>query len=709
MPSRRRRPPALVRPARTEPAAERRRQGPERSAPRPPSIPRGSRAIAHSPWALPAARGVVALAAIALGVVAFAAHPIGDHFTESDFYDYALGGRGITRGHLDFSRYGVIGPVYELLMSVPALLGLSSFAFARALSVAAATATLGCWLEILRRRLGDVAGLVGVALLAVNPVFFRYGYSATTDMTAIAFQAASLYALLASRSTRAPWIAGGMAGLAVLTRYSSVYLVPGAALVLALSGGSATTRRSAMLRWIAAFAILTVPWTIASVAHGHWPGGALVSNTRFYATPTAKGRNVQDMPVGEAPDRAAGERTETRGLLARVAENVPSHLGQDVRALAGWPVAALWGLGLLVLWGDPRRRAWLPIGAHGVLAFAALTPAFYSDRYSMAVLPFYASLAGVALSSQWLTSWPRRAAWVVPALILAWPLAWSLRESIRLQRFVYEQLPRDVLRVSPLLRRERRTNDGVIARKGAVAFLSGARAVAFPRVQSLRELADHAHLNGARFLYYSWYEALLRSQFAYLLDTTITVPGLARIASVTEPAAALFRIDDGFGRDPAWMADARVLAVHVARGQVRVATDAEAWAAHTILGAHARREGRWDEALEHFLAMTRGRPADGRGWLLVGDAYLELGRGADARRAYENARALAPGSSEPRIGIGWVEYGEGRWVEAAADWRPFIDATDDPRLLAGMVEVFERVGDAPAAAAARGALARRSR
>src|SRR5262249_35487660 len=275
-------------------------------------------------------------------------------------------------------------------------------------------------------------------------------------------------------------------------------LPAGVACLLWLTTEPPAARRPALIRWLAAFAIVAAPWTALSVAHGHWPGEALFSNATFYASSSPLERTVQDRPEGPAtatPGASAG----SRGLVARVAANTPAHLAADARDVLGWPTAALCALGIVMLASERRLRAWLPLGLHGALAFLALAPVFSSDRYSLAVLPYYLSLAGVAVASPRLASLAGRARAVVPAVLLAWPLAASLVSSVRLQGFVHSQLPLDVLAAAKVVRGEARPGDGVISRKGAVAFYAGVRPVWFPRVASLAALAAHARANRARF------------------------------------------------------------------------------------------------------------------------------------------------------------------------------------------------------------------
>src|SRR5439155_9670542 len=173
--------------------------------------------------------------------------------------------------------------------------------------------------------------------------------------------------------------------------------------------------------------------------------------------------------------------------------------------------------------------------------------------------------------TRWATISPRPTSTSTP------PGAGASPTAVRLQRHVHSSLPFDVLAAAPVVRRASQPDDGLIARKGAVAFYGGVRPVWFPRVASLAALAAHAQANRARFLYFSWYEGKLRPEFWYLLDTSAVVPGLTRIASVLAPAAVLYRIEPGFGADPDWMADSTERMVHVARGEIRVLEDTDAF------------------------------------------------------------------------------------------------------------------------------------
>src|SRR5437773_2540588 len=79
---------------------------------------------------------------------------------------------------------------------------------------------------LLRRRGGTRLALLTALLLATNPYFVRYGYTASTDALALALQAATLALLLGGTGRRAAAAAGLVAALAFLTRYSAITLLP---------------------------------------------------------------------------------------------------------------------------------------------------------------------------------------------------------------------------------------------------------------------------------------------------------------------------------------------------------------------------------------------------------------------------------------------------------------------------------------------------
>src|SRR5207249_4287703 len=105
----------------------------------------------------------------------------------------------------------------------------------------------------------------------------------------------------------------------------------------------------------------------------------------------------------------------------------------------------------------------------------------------------YASFAALAFASPLLALafGPKRRLWLKPALIVI-PVAAALIASWRVQALVFDQLPVEVLDCAKVLRQLRRPGDLVIARKGHIGYHGDVKAVGFPFVKTLPELARYA-------------------------------------------------------------------------------------------------------------------------------------------------------------------------------------------------------------------------
>ena len=120
-------------------------------------------------------------------------------------------------------------------------------------------------------------------------------------------------------------------------------------------------------------------------------------------------------------------------------------------------------------------------------------PAFHAERYSLALLPCYATAAALLFASPRFALATARGPrlWLKPLLALV-PLAFALAASARVQARVLDQLPVEVLEAARTLRELARPGDRVIARKGHVAFHAGVEPLPFPFASTLPELASYA-------------------------------------------------------------------------------------------------------------------------------------------------------------------------------------------------------------------------
>jgi hypothetical protein len=647
--------------------------------------------------------GVAAIAlAIALGMaliaMTFGPHQVGDYFTETDFYGgYAEGAHGIQRGQIDPSRYGVVGPGFEVALALAGFVVPDLFVAAGLLAALSTLATCVLLYDLLRRRAGATLGLFAVAFLATNAFFFRYGWAVTTDAFAIALQALVLWLLLGRGNARAVAAAGAVAGFAFLTRYNAGVLLPAGLVVIASGDTRVESRGRAALLFAAGFALAVVPWIAFSLAHGGTLGTQLHHNIAFEVFARPRGvvwDEYQRHMQAAFPSLWSVVARDPSAVIGRLAFNAVDHLRLDAEKLLGWPVAMAAAIGLVLGWRDGTLVRVRGLLVAGLFLSASLVPAFHSERYALAALPAWATLAAAAFASpRFALVW--RGAWLKPVLALV-PLGFALVALVRVQTHTLDQLPREVLEVARALRERARPGDRVIARKPHLAYHAGVLPAAFPFEDSLSGLARHAHEHGMRWLFFSWPEAELRPSLAFLLDTAAVVPGLTVRHSTAPRPAVLYEIGPDFGRSPAWITDAETRAWHLARGRLRV--DGNDVASLATAGVVERRRGRVDVAIALLTRASRLAPGDLRVWLALGDAALAGRRVALGEEAYARAEALDPASVDARVGRGWAALVAGNAPLAAARWRPVVGSTADPATLRRMVEVYRALGDGDAAA-----------
>ncbi len=709
------------------------RRGSRRST-RPGAAPRASRkpggaapALALHGAPFPSARETALLTrlawalagalVVALVIMVAGPHSIGDYFTETDFYGaYAQGARLIQHGTLDPSRYGVIGPFYEIVLALAGFPIRDLFLAAETISVISAAAALLLWFAILERRIGARVALFAALFMAVNADFFRYGYSATTDAFATALQALVLWLLLTRGARAATWGAGLIAALAFLTRYNAIYLVPAGVIVL-LAGADAAPaatgtavpvaawrrRLPRALAFLAGFAIPVGPWLLYSIASGHPLASQLHHNIAYEVFARPQGIVWDDYQRLMQPGFHSLWDVIARdpgAVASRMLFNLWDHLRLDARDLLGWPVAIAAGLGLLLALFTGAFRRLAPVLLAGTLLFLTLVPVFHASRYSLGLLPVYAALAGTLFG--WhafalaLGRGPR--VWLKPFLAIV-PLAFALQASVAAQKETLRMLPREVKTCARTLRTLAAPGDRIIARKGHIAWYAGLEAVPFPFADSLAQLADYARAQHARWLYVSWPEVQMRPRLAFLLDTTAVVPGLTPRVVTADHPAVVYEIGPDFGRRPAWINDT-LLSYHTARARLMV--DGANTRALYALAQIEHAWGHLDRAGPLLRRLVALDPGNFSGWLLLGDTAMRTGDLETAVRAFNAALRLEPGSVAARIGLGWVNLQAGRAREAADWWRPVIANTADPATLERMTRLFRALGDdASAEAAAR--------
>jgi hypothetical protein len=640
-------------------------------------------------WAL------AGLFALALLLVIAGPHRIGDYFTETDFYGgYAIGARLIQSGHLDPSRYSVVGPVYEVVLALAGFLARDLFLGAELLSLAATTGTLLLLYRLVSKRAGERVGLIAGLFFATNAWVFRFGYSATTDALAIFLQTCALWLLLSRPTARATAAAGLVAAAAFLTRYNAIYLLPAGLVILWLE-----TPRRQVLVFAAAFALPVAAWVLWCLSHGSSFSFQLHHNIAYEVYARHNGIVWDDYQKNLQPkfhNLWDVVRLDPPRFFARMVSNVADHLGLDASNLLGWPLAISAVLGVALAIASGAFAPFASFAFAGGLLFLSLVPAFYAERYSMALMPFYATYAALLFGLPRFAFAVRgRGVWLktIVATVL---LASEILNSVHSQWKTFDQLPVEVIEDARVLRSVASPGDTVIARKPHLAYHAHLAGVPFPFTNTIPELADYARQHHARWLFISWPEVETRPDYWHLLDTTGVMPGLKPIHVTAPHPSVVYEIGPAFGQLPSWYGNDTLRAYHTARAQLMV--NRRTHEALFALGNLYRAWGQPDSAHAYLEAALAVRPQHVPSLVLLGEIAISQHQLAAAQDYFERAERIKPDNVDARVGLGWTALLSGHIDEAAMTWRPVIRFTEDPTTVRRMIDLYHLRGDRDAEA-----------
>ena len=692
------------------------------------------------PW-LPAAL-LVAATSVLIWVV-LRLHTTPSYGSETDLIgDLIPAARALRSGKLIAENFLFKGPGYPAILAViGGAMGGDDWLAARWLNVL--SAVVGAWFafRIASRFLSGWAAVFVMLGLFASPAWLRAAVESGSDMPAFAIAIVTTWIVL-SQSTRSAWlIAGALAGIAYLTRYNTVAVVP-AAVVTAFAasrgprdGAGEHVAPSPM--WLiacyaAAFGAIVGGWTIVggALATGVLQNRNYLNNAfefygrgmlwdNYWTTAAQRFHSFYDV-LHFDPSRAA---------LA-VARNAGTHWWSDIREVLPLWLGIPAVLGMLAAW--PRRRGALAVGAHFLFAYLVLTSVFYAARFSLYLAPFY--LMGVAALLFHTPQWPwrgrvphrlrvlrsklatgstkRKGGGAIaapakaprPSPLLVQELRWALGALLLLTsgwvaargvRTMLASAPFETRDAGRALRRFATPGARLMARKPHAAFFAGMEYVPVPQVESLSELIDFATAQHTGYLMFTGLEATMRGQFLLLADSGVVVPGLAQIARRTYPKGHFYNLYRFTGEPIEPDGFARAL---IERAAVYASRNPRNPLIQSYVGRLLFDYGLPNEALRFLEQSIQLDPASAQTAGLMAFCAFETGHDARAAEAAEHAISVAPVNASVHAIVGVARASEARWAEAQQVFQQAsaLEPTEPRPLLQLALAAFV-AGDAPTA------------
>jgi len=478
-------------------------------------------------------------------------HVVGDYGIETDFFwSYVPTARLFLQGTIEIENFH--GPAYPVVLGIISLLTGDFFTAGVMLSIFAAACTLFCSHALFKKLTTPESSFLGTLLIAVNPVFVQYSYSAGTDMMFFALLAGSAYLLFRQSSAAKTDIvfSAFLAGIAYLTRYNGIFVVAAVPAVLFLvNPDRSPLKRRAEISglFLAAFFLTILPWGLYCLSER----GSFFYNKNYLNIAYemyARGSMTWDQYWFKAAETYTSLTevvfSDPARFLTTVGANIWDHAVGDMGILLGWQVGIFTLAGIGVAFKDRISRVTAGFLVYSLVFFSVLLLVFYSERFSLFLLMGYTLLALIGFSWSKFQTLRFGRNLTLAGILAGAIIVWTFSRSYEFNRANIDSGPKEILIIAEWFKRTVGDNPEaiVLTRKPHAAYYLNMQMGGFPYVDTYEELLQEARKANARYLYFGIMEAAMRPQFQSLLDPRRAPTDLKPLVYTNVPPAVLYEI-----------------------------------------------------------------------------------------------------------------------------------------------------------------------
>ena len=491
---------------------------------------------------------------IVLLIISLLYHKVGDYGVETDFFwGYVPEAKSFINGYLKIDPFR--GPFYPIVLGLVNLIISNYFISGILIGIVSASFVIFLSYEIIKRIFSPLVALFVTLILAVNPIFVQYSYSAGTDMIFCALATATMYFFLKSNTLNYKnlIIAAILGGLSYLTRYNGVFLFGFVVVILFINYWNISwiNRIKSSVVFVAVFILTFTPWGIYCLNEK----GSFFYNENYkniaYELFYGKGQIAWDeFWFKESSNFTSLPDVVTRDFskfISMIIGNIGEHFLLDMERMMGWFAGAFVILGLLLLFISRPYKNWKSIETGYYLSnlffFGLLLLIFYSERFSIFLIPFYALLAIKPLFSEkfLLKKLPVQIGYLLAIALVTVTLAKSISfNSSRINSGPQELLILKDWYDNNVPQNER--GKKLAARKPHVAYYLDMEFSLLPLAENYNELLEKLKENNVDYLYFSPIEEAMRREFQSLLDPKLAHPGLEVVVYFNNPPSVLYKL-----------------------------------------------------------------------------------------------------------------------------------------------------------------------
>jgi len=500
--------------------------------------------------------GIAAVYLIVMAIVSFSFHKVGDYGVETDFFwGYVPAAKDFLNGVITIDAFR--GPLYPIVLGIFGFIFSDFFNAGILIGILSAALVIYFTFELIKRIFSPKVAFFVTLLLACNPVFVQYSYSAGTDMFFSALVTATLFFFFTEKELNYKnlVISAFLGGLSYLTRYNGIFLFGFVIVILFINYWNVDWLKcfKAAAVFVVVFILTFSPWGIyCSIEKGSFfynenykniayemHGKGKISWDEYWFEESKKVSSLQDVVFSDPGT-----------FLSKVINNVGDHFIEDMEKLMGWHIGVFVILGLIFLIISNPLKDWRSreTGFYllSILFFGLLLLIFYSERFSLFLIPFYTVLAvqPFFISKYKIQKFaPLKFSYILMIGLVAFTFAKSYsfnssridsgpKELLVLQEWYDKNIP------------ESDRGKKIASRKAHVAYYLDMEFSLIPMADTYEGLLSKLKENNADHLYFSTMEAAMRRQFQSLLDPRQSHPGLEVVVYFENPPAVLYKVLD---------------------------------------------------------------------------------------------------------------------------------------------------------------------
>ena len=491
---------------------------------------------------------------VVVGLISIICHTVGDYGIETDFFwGYVPNAKEFLSGNIPMDAFR--GPLYPMVLGVFGFILGDFFKAGILIAVLSASIVVYFTFELLKKIFSPRTSFFVTLLLVVNPVFIQYSYSAGTDMFFNALVATTIFFFFKNRelSYKNLILAALFGGLSYLTRYNGIFLMSFVFVILFVNYWKINwfNRVKTSFLFVAVFLITFSPWGFYCLSEkGSFFYNENYKNIAFEVY--GKGKiSWDDFWFKESSKITSMSEIIFKdfGLfLSTTANNIADHFSSDMKKLIGWQIGAFVILGLLLLIISNPFKYWKTQETGYYLVnlffFALLLLVFYSERFSLFLIPFYVLIAVQPFFyekfklTKFLPSTFRY-------LLLTGLIIFTFVKSYTFNSQNINSGPTELLTLHNWYEQNvpaEKRGKIVAARKAHVAYYLDMKFQLMPMADSYEEFISKLREKNVDYLYFGIAEAGLRREYQYLIDPKQNHPGLEVVVYFQDPPSVLYRV-----------------------------------------------------------------------------------------------------------------------------------------------------------------------